>query len=93
MGKQIRCKNVKDFKKYVFEKIFPLFEKVDKKKLDKALASRDYIAVRNLLGISEEELSNILSKGQKLAFRVFLDFLRQEKLFDKLQEFIKKHNR
>lgn len=93
MGRRARNETVEDFKKHIFNRVFPLFEKADKGKLEKALASGSLLAVSRVLGIPEKELETILGEGRQLAFRVFADFLRQKNLIERIREFTKRHSR
>lgn len=93
MGRRASNKNVEDFKRHIFKKVFPLFEKADKGKLEKALASRNLPAVSRALGISEKELKTILGSGRQLAFRALGDLLLQRNIIERLREFVKKHSR
>lgn len=48
-------------------KVLRLFQKANRKDLDKALNSKDLAAAAKAFGMTEKELKSLLDKGTKLA--------------------------
>lgn len=71
----------------MLKEALPLFRKADRKKLEKAVASGDFLAVSRALGISGEELRAVLTGAQPLVIRALVDFLRQRNLMEEFMEF------
>ena len=47
--------------------LFQLFNKADRKKLETAVRSQDFVAMCAALGVSQKELKRLLKKGAKLS--------------------------
>ncbi len=55
------------FQKFMSENLFPLFQKADRRQMEKALKTRKISEICKVLGISEKDLAGIIIKGAKLA--------------------------